>query len=191
MKFSKIVKLILFLILIASIMTGCGEKDANLSEEAKKVVGKWAYIHDRETTIIELKKDGTAKYEKETYSFDADGTYITLTNDKNETLKFRYVIESDGMLFYKTTEYTFEGEGEPKGIVGYWANPNKWSFEFSSQGTFMEDGYFPGMYTVDEANSSVKLIYTDHFEDTIVYYKVDGEHLSLEYPWKMVKTGTK
>jgi hypothetical protein len=62
---------------------------------------------------------------------------------------------------------------------------------FTDKGTFLEDGYFPGYYTVDEANSTLKLVYNDQFEDTICYFRLEGDKLYIEYPWPMVKMSSK
>ena len=190
MKFKRIVLAATLLAITAAVCVGCGKK-TDLSAEAVKLVGSWAYNHDSKTEIIRLKSNGTAKYNKEKYTFEADGTFITLTDDAGQTQTLRYVLESDGMLLYQTTEYTYSGAGEPEGIIGTWENPNKWSFEFTEEGTFMEDGYFPGYYILDSASNSAKLIYTDQFEDTTIYFQESGTSLAVEYPWKMVKTGTK
>ena len=39
----------------------------------------------------------------------------------------------------------------------------------------------------EEGDSSFKLMYIDHFEDTVCYYTLDGNVLMVEYPWQMVK----
>lgn len=163
------------------IFGGCGEKSDS------PLVGNWAYIHDTETTIISLKSDGKAEYEGEKYSYTTDDTYINLTKD-GESLKLRYELTKDGFLMYQTTEYEYQGDGTPESIIGNWYNPTtKWSYEFTEEGTFKEDGYFPGYFTVDENNSSIKLMYNDHFEDTIIYYGIEGTKLTIDYPWAMVK----
>ena len=189
MKSGKFICLLLLLAFAAAVLYGCGEK-AELSASAKKLVGSWAYNHDSETEILRLKANGVAKYGDEKYSFEADESFLLLTDDKGETMSLRYEPTDDGMLLYQTAYYTYSGEGEPDGIIGTWENPNKWSFEFTEEGTFMEDGYFPGYYMQDSENCSLKLIYTDQFEDTTIYYSQNGTELIVEYPWKMVKTGT-
>ncbi len=184
----KILRLFAVIAILVVALAGCGKNDSNLSEAQKKVCGSWAYVHDKETEVLKLKDDGTAKYEKNKYTYEVNDTYITLMNTKGETVKFRYEMDGEDMLLYFETEYEYSGETEPNGIIGVWSNEKKWSFEFTTDGTFMEDGYFPGYYFQDEATKSVKLVYNDHFEDTTIYYTVDGNKLTLQYPWKMVTT---
>ena len=84
--------------------------------------------------------------------------------------------------------YEYKDEGTPDGIIGNWYNAEKkWSFEFTSSGTFKEDGYFPGYYTLGEDGTSISLVYNDHFLDSTLYYSIDGNQLTLEYPWPMVE----
>ena len=51
----------------------------------------------------------------------------------------------------------------------------------------MEDGYFPGTYTVDEESGSFRLHYAGgQLDDTVCYFTLDGDALTVEYPWRMV-----
>ena len=164
-------------------LCGCGG-----SKVDSRLCGDWAYIHEDVKTILSIKSNGKAEYKGQQYTASADEEYIELKSGR-EDLKLRYVIENDGILVYETKAYEYDGEGTPDSIVGNWiAMPERWTFEFNDAGEFKEDGYFPGYYTVDEANHSVKLVYNDHFEDTTIYYTIDGNILTIEYPWKMVKT---
>lgn len=173
--------------LIAALMLLAGCASAELSEQAGQIKGKWAYIHDEETTILRLKSDGTATFHDKDYTYDCDDEYIMLTAD-GETLNLRYIVDGDNLYIYEQTVYKYDGEGEPDGLVGKWiCAEKKWEFEFTDKGTFKEDGYFPGYYTVDETAGTFKLIYNDQFEDTVCYYHIDGDEMLLEYPWCMVK----
>lgn len=173
-------KLLLSVLLIVFVLCGCG-KNANVGP----IAGEWAYIHDTQTAAFVVKNDGKAILDKVSYTAAADDTYITLKDSDGNEEKLKYVLDKDGMLLYKNTTYTFSGD-TPSGIIGTWTH-DKWSFEFTEEGTFIEDGYFPGYYVVDEADKSIKLIYNDHFEDTTVYYEMNGNELLLQYPWRMVK----
>lgn len=169
------------MVLILS-FAGCGKQQGPL-------VGKWAYVHDETTTVLELASNGKAVYEGNSYTYTNDDQFIILKDKNGNENRFRYVIEKDGFLFYKTTEYVNKDNEAPSSIVGVWTGKevDKWSFEFTENGEFMEDGYFPGYYTIDENAKTVKLVYNDHFEDTICYYQKDGNELTIEYPWKMVQ----
>ncbi len=175
------------------LVTGCGSTGKNaISEEAKAVCGSWAYIHDRETEVVRFQENGSAKYEDEKYTFNSDGTYITLTDKQQGTQKLRYLVDDEGMYLFKNTIYKFTGEGEPENLIGVWQDETTgWSFQFTEEGTFLEDGYFPGTFTADEKAGIVKLMYSDQFEDTVCYYHVEGNTLYMEYPWRMVHTTKK
>lgn len=151
----------------------------------------WAYIHEPEVEILRLGDDGKASFKGKAYEYSKDEQFLTLTDDNNQVLKMRCVMKNEKMLLYETTTYRYAGEGEPDGIMGFWSSEeNSWAYEFTEKGTFLEDGVFPGHYLVDEEEGTIKLMYNDHFEDTYVYYLIDGDQLIIEYPWPMVKTET-
>jgi len=179
-------------VLMLAVMSACGKSvdSDSLSEEAQKICGSWAYNHDKETAVAVFRKDGTAEYEGHDYTFECDSSFISLTDDEGGVLKLRYKLDDEDMYLYSYNTYSYSGEGFPVSLVGVWLCPEKnWSYIFTDKGTFMEDGYFPGHYSVDEASSSFKLMYNDHFEDTVCYYSLEGDKLYIEYPWKMVRTG--
>ena len=165
-----------------------------LSACGKKVegafIGDWAYVHETTKTVLALNDNGKAEYLGDSYKYTADDDFLYLESSK-ENIKLRYRMDGEKLYIYQTTEYTYDGEGNPSDIIGNWVcTEKKWSFEFTEEGTFKEDGYFPGYYTVDEEAGTVKLIYNDHFEDTSFYYVLDGNKLTIEYPWETVRTQT-
>lgn len=164
-------------------VAGCGKTNSNVGE----LKGNWGYIHEPETTVLSVKENGKTVFEGKNYTIDVAEDFITLSSS-GESEKMRYVLDKDGLLLYKNTVYYLEGDSSD-GIVGRWVGENgKWSFEFTENGTFQEDGYFPGYYAVDENSGVIKLMYNDHFEDTVCYYVVEGNKLTLQYPWRMVKS---
>ena len=165
-----------------------GDRDA--AATAESLMGNWAYIHDTENPVLAFSINRNAIFEGKLYTYDCDGDFINLTDENGNVKKMRFVLDKDGMYLFKSTTYEFTGEGKPDGLIGVWeCKEQNWSFEFTKMGTFREDAYFPGYYTVDEAASTFKLIYNDHFEDTTCYYQLDGNKLTIEYPWRMVKVG--
>lgn len=181
----RLFSLLTVLVLVCSFFTGCGNDGPKVESP---ILGKWAYIHDDETMILQLKDNGVAIYHKEKYNFTDENGFLILKADGKEDLKLRYTIDGEDILLYEHEDYYYQGEGTPEGLVGLWENDEtKWSLEFTSEGSFLEETYFPGYYTVDEENSSFKLMYTDKFEDTTCYYQIEGNTLHVEYPWKMVK----
>ncbi len=192
MKNTKFIATFLVIVLILLLMTACGKNNTALSEEAQGICDSWAYIHDKETAIAVFHKDGTAQYEGEDYSFECDSQFIKLKNSEGETTKLRYSLDDEGMYLYSNNTYTFSGEGEPSGLIGEWScAEKKWSYSFTEEGTFLEDGFFPGYYTVDDENSTFKLVYNDQFEDTVCYFRIEENKMFIEYPWRMVKTSNK
>lgn len=156
---------------------------------AEDITGSWAYIHAPEEAAFILNPDGSAQLDGKAYQYTLDGDRIVLTNKKGDVSRLRYVWDGDNILLYKTAVYIYEGKGQPAGLIGIWKDAtDKWSYQFTEKGTFLEDGYFPGYYTVDEAGKSFKLVYVDQFADTICYYEIDGDRLTVEYPWPMVRT---
>lgn len=194
MNITKILKVSSTVMVIMLMLNACGRNNSvtNFSEEAQKICGSWAYNHDKTTEVAVFHKDGTAQYEGKDYTFECDEQFVQLKGADEETKKLRYVLDKEGMLLYSSNTYTFDGEGEPDGLPGKWTCADKnWSFQFSREGTFMEDGYFPGYYSVDDKESTITLVYTDHFEDTVCYYQLTENKLTIEYPWRMVPTEAK
>ena len=182
---------VMFMILL---MTACGKNanDTTKSNEVLGLCGSWAYIHDKETAIAVFRQDGIAQYEGKDYTFESDSQFIKLMDNDGETLQLRYLIDDEGIYLYSNNTYNLSGEGKPDGLLGEWSCPEKnWSFSFTEGGTFMEDGYFPGYYTVDEENSTIKLVYNDQFEDTVCYFRLEDNKLHIEYPWRMVRISEK
>lgn len=171
------------LIMCLSTLTGCMTYNDNGA-----LTGQWAYNHDPKTAIIQLADGGKAVYNNKNYTYTMDDTFITLTDKSGSTIRMRYVITSDGFDLYQTTTYRYTSEGTPDGILGSWfCDETNESFEFTVNGTFNEDGYFPGYYSVDEEASSIYLVYNDHFLDTILYYHLNGDEMVIDYPWPMVR----
>ena len=178
--------LAILLIFTLIICTLCGCDNASTNNVPDEFEGKWAYVHDTETPILTVKPDGKAEYKGESYSYARDDQFIILTDKNGNETKHRYLVDTDGIYVYEDVVYTYTGEGTPEGLVGVW-QADKWSFEFTANGEFKEDSYFPGYYTLNEELGTIKLIYNDHFTDTVLYYSIEGNELHMEYPWLLVK----
>ncbi len=171
------------ILMMGTLLVGCGSQKVE-----SPVVGKWAYIHDETTEILNVSANGTAVYKGDKYKVADENGFLILSGTGKDKLKLRYEISGEDLYLYEPAFYTFEGSEDPEGLIGKWSNPTtKWSFEFYDDGTFREDGYFPGYYMLDEATSSFKLAYEDHFEDTTCYYNIEGRELTVEYPWRMIR----
>ncbi len=153
----------------------------------------FAYIHDPETEILSLSDNGKAVYKDSNYSYTMDDSFITLKGDDGSEMKLRYVPDDkdeNRMILYEKSTYDFDGEGTPNGVIGSWKQDNGWTFEFTTKGTFAEENIFFGHYAVDEKEGTIKLMYDEPIEDALLYYSVDGNSLTIDYPWPMVKTGS-
>ena len=134
--------------------------------------------------MIALSDNGKATYKGNEYTYTKDDTYITLRNEGGEQ-RIRYEMDGDNMTLYEESTYTRAGSGE--GVVGTWTQSNGWSYVFTENGEFSEEGIFYGHYTVEEDKSRIKLMYDDPIEDAYLYYTLDGDKLTVAYPWPMVR----
>ena len=178
--FTTKIRLIIFTAIFIMLMSGC----------AGKTVEEWAYNHDPGTTILKLSSDGKAEFLGVKYSYTLADDVLTLTAADGTVTSMRFIPDGENQkLLYETFVYEYTGEGEPSGVLGTWQEVNgNLSFEFTDKGTFREDYYSPGYYSVDEENGVIKLVYNDHYADTYIYYKVEGRYLTVDYPWTVVPT---
>ena len=169
-------------VFLLSVMTGCGAT----SEQ-------WAYNHEPENKILELFSNGKAEYKGNGYTYTKDDSFIHLKDKSGNTTDIRYVMEGDEMLFYEASAYHREGGSAEDGVYGLWKqNEGKEFFQFNKDGKFSEDNIFFGKYGLDKDAGTIKLMYSDPLQDTILYYTLDGDTITIEYPWRLVriKTGT-
>jgi hypothetical protein len=183
---------------MATFITGCGKNE-------KKTAESWAYNFEDTAEVLRFDSDGTAFYlakeyengvqvkkEKNFSSYNKDDSYYTLKSSNGEELKFRYLRNDDGMVIYEKSTYKYSSVNTEaqNGVLGVWINPEfeKYYFEFTSSGTFMEDGIFAGYYEVNESEGTIKLKYNDPVPDTVFYYQINGDEMTVEYPWQLVPT---
>ena len=172
---------VLFISFIILLCTACGENSS--------VAGKWAYNYEPEETVLKITGNGQAVYDGTDYECIDDGQFLTLTSSGEEAYRFRYILKGDEMLLYIPTKYTFSGDEPSDNLIGLWQTENKkWSFEFTKDGRFSEDGLFSGKFISDKGSSTFTLDYNEDFEDTICYYSINGDTLTVEYPWTMVRS---
>ncbi len=167
----------LVILSIAVIATGCGRKTES-----------WAYSHEPTKETIALYDNGKAVYKGVGYRYVKDDSYITLIDkDKNE-IKLRYTMGKDGMTLYEKSTYKLAEGEKHDGLVGNWVQDNGWSYVFTDDGEFSEEGIFFGHYSVDEDDSCIRLMYNDPIEDAYLYYTLNDDELIIDYPWPMTKT---
>lgn len=175
------VSLICALIMTVALLSGCSKTPYD---------GNWSYIHDNQTVALTINgKKATVDGVECTVA--SEGDELKLTGKNGDSFVVGASDTKDQIVLYKFTTYEYEGQGSPDGLVGLWKSKENWSFEFTDQGTFKEDGYFPGYYTDNKDKGTFQLAYNDHFVDTECRYTIEGNKLTVEYPWPMVKTAGK
>ncbi len=164
------------IVFMVQVLTGCGSK-----------AEKWAYNHDPDKAVIAFYDNGKSVYKGNSYTFTRDGQYINLTDIFGKEQKLRYTMENGNMLLYEKSTYKYDGEKAGDGITGVWKQDNGWSYQFTEDGRFSEENIFFGHYSLDEENKCIKLMYDDPLEDTYLYYTLEGDELTIDYPWPMVR----
>lgn len=185
--FRRFICFILFALCLFSAFSVCSF--ASDSSEAEVILtGKWGYIHDPDTPSLIIKANGKAELDGKKYTYSIEDNHLVLTDKKGKSESLRFLIDDTGIYLYKNAVYQYDGEDEPSSLEGVWkCEEYHWSYEFTSSGSFKEDGFFPGYYTVNEEDSSFTLVYNDQFEDTTCFYQLNGSELTVSYPWRMVK----
>ncbi len=177
MKKIRNVILIITFSLLFLIPMGCGKKTES-----------WAYSHEPGEETIAFYSNGKAVYKGTEYNCKKDDTFITLTGKDKEEIKLRYEMNGDSMILYEKSTYKYDGSKDGDGIVGTWKQDNGWSYVFTNEGEFSEENIFFGHYSVDEEKSCIKLMYNDPIDDAYLYYTLNGDELTIDYPWPMTRT---
>ena len=169
------------IITVSLMMGGCG---------AKVTTEKWAYDHEPDKEILSLSSNGKAVYKETGYTYTKDDSYIDLKDNSGNTTDLRYLIDGEKMIVYETSTYYRDGGETKDGIYGVWKQDNGWLFRFTKDGQFSEEDFFSGSYRINKDEQSIKLMYSDPIPDAILYYSLDGDSLTIEYPWPMVPLQT-
>lgn len=183
MKKLRIISVFLVVCIVISALAGCSRRPEGFLD------GRWAYIYDDKTTALKITTNGKAVFDGVHYDCEYDDEYIYLKGN-DVTQKLRYKKNGDdGIFLYKVTTYKYQSEEPQNGLVGCWVSVDneRVGYEFTADGYFREDFYIPGYYTVNEDEGTIFCVYNDHYEDTTVYYILDGDKLVIEYPWPMIK----
>ena len=180
-------KRIVFLVLVLAMCVGCC--GATFAEGSFALLGTWAYDYDSETVVLKVNEDGTAWYKEKDYSWEDRDGFLLLTDEKGETCSLRYTLMEDKKVIYPKTSYhrgkEVEGQG---GLIGIWeGTESESSFVFTPTGYFLEDSVFAGNFQVNTEAGAFLLHYGDVFADTLCYYTIENEILTVEYPWTLVE----
>jgi len=169
-------------------MSGCGKTQVVQTAEEIALHGEWCYSHDEKKPVAVFSEDRSAKFEGVKYQYTCEEGSINLTDKDGVVKKLRYLANGDKMYVYIQSTYTRQQEWGGTGIVGVWHCEEKgWTFEFTDKGTFMEDGALTGYYEVNEESGTIKLMYLEALEDTVFFYELTDNTLSVEYPWLMIR----
>ena len=95
------------LVLSVFVLTGCGEKQEDKKEEAKGLVGQWAYST---SFVYTFNEDKTGDYSGKKFTYEDNGTEISITYEGNTSpLVLKYRIEGNKLIvtdsFGKDVEY--------------------------------------------------------------------------------------
>lgn len=187
MKHCKLLAATSIAVMLFTGICGCGNQ-IKQNDYEKALLGKWAYAHDTGKVEAIFQENGDAKFEGNHYTYTCDEERIHFKSKNSNSLDLRYAQNNNQMYVYIQSTYTRQIEGSDDSIIGVWCCEEKgWTYEFTSNGTFMEDGALTGYYEVDEQAGTVKLIYGELLEDTIFYYQLTDDGLFIEYPWLMMK----
>lgn len=179
MSFKKLPAIVCTMLLVFVLSVACSSENSDSSYK-----GNWSYSYEPKEPALVVKNSGKAKLDGKNFTYTEKNGILKLENKAGDLAFAKFKNDDKKHIFlYKHTTYTGANND---GLIGKWTS-GKWSFEFTADGTFLEDGYFPGYYTVDEENSTIALIYNDQFENTIVPYELKDNKLILDYPWEMVK----
>ena len=159
-----------------------------LAENSCPLVGSWAFSYEPETLVLRLDESGSAWYRDAEYTWSDQDNLLTLTNKDGESLLLRYMIAEDQTFIYPRTVYhrgkNVEGQG---GLIGIWeGEEGDSSYVFTPAGAFLEDSVLSGSFMADADQGTFLLHYGDAFADTLCYYTVKDDLLTVEYPWPVV-----
>ncbi|MBQ6661892.1 MAG: hypothetical protein IJM57_10845 [Lachnospiraceae bacterium] len=177
--------------------SGAPEATPTPPEKPDNVDRWWAETTERGKAFMIFYKDGSAMYDGKNYkSYEVTDTAIRFTSEDGKVTTVLYYDETSksGELrknVYRTATYTFVSSALNEKcdgtLIGLWESPeNHWSFQFTKSGVFLEDEILPGHYYVND-NGTVRLSYDGHLPESLLYYHVDGNVLTVDYPWPLVE----
>ena len=179
-------KLVCLLLLFALCAAGTA-----VSESTQITAGDWAFIHAPEESVLLLREDRTAVFRGAECSWTGDGELIHLIPEEGGEITLRLVTTEEKTVLYIPTEYVRAEGYIREGLPGVWTGKEagKSSFIFRDDSVFLEDGTFTGTFRVDEEAGTILLVYSQYFDDTLCYFRMDGnDALTVDYPWTVTET---
>ncbi len=172
------------------ICTGCNGSKNNSTVKPtlddSNVKEWWAFSYDEKVPALILRKDGTASYKGTEYvRYETAENMYKLTDENGATLELEYSEKNGKRLLYDIWEYKRTYGDSGPSVVGVWESGRNY-FEFTTNQTFQEDGVFFGHYSVDVDAGTVKLVYERDLDDTIFYYHIENDVMTVRYPFVMI-----
>ena len=152
--------------------------------------GDWAFNHAPEESVLLVREDGTAVFQGKEYTWETEEEFLHLTDAEGTKTSLRYRTEDGKTLLYLPAEYRRAEDVPGEGLLGAWIGKESEgsNYIFRGDGMFLEDGTFTGTYQIDAEAGTVLLHYIRYFDDTLVYFRVEGnDTLKVEYPWPLVE----
>lgn len=170
---------------------------AALAEEKSDVsgvsplAGEWAFEYEPAVLILRVSEDGSAWYRGTDYVWEDQEGFLKLSDPsgEQESVLLRYAVSEEQKIIYPRTSYHRGKEVEGQnGLIGIWEGVSDGSnFVFTPSGYFLEDSSFSGNFMINEENGTFLLHYGDLFADTLCYFSITDEILTVEYPWRIVE----
>lgn len=146
----------------------------------------WAFDYDEETPALIIRKDGTASYKGVEYAgYEITDNMYKLTDASGAVLELEFSDKGGKRQLYDIWEYKRTYGTSGPSVVGVWESGNNY-FEFTVNQTFQEDGMFFGHYSVDVNAGTVKLMYERDLDDTVFYYHIENDVMTVRYPFLVV-----
>ena len=179
---------LLVLVCCISFAVVCG------SGEPCPLLGDWAFDYEPAAAVLTVKDDGTACWNGADFTWEDDGSFLLLKDQAGETASLRYLVKEGRVQVFLAGTYTRTAKDRDEEIFGAWKKDGSYgnSFIFEKDMRFMEDGTFVGTFSLDEEAGTFTLKYQPAiFEDTTCYFTREGDSMTVEYPWTVVKTQEK
>lgn len=160
------------------------------AENSHPLQGEWAFPYEPEKTVLTVREDGNAVLQGKEYRWQEDEPgFLKMTDAEDHTLLLRYSAADEKTVIYLQTSYHRGEEKEGQGgLIGIWEGENDGSsFVFTPMGYFLEDSVFSGNFMADPEKGTFLLHYGDVFADTVCYYSIENEILTVEYPWEIIR----
>ncbi len=157
------------------------------AEQACPLIGRWTFP-GLDEVVLRVEADGTAVYQGQAFDWTDRGDALELVSADGTVTVLRYLSDESGMWIWPATVYARTEGDAGSGLTGAWSVPEtpRVSFVFRADGTFVEDTVFTGTWTADEEAGTFRLDYGGMFDPVVCRWSIEGDRLTVEYPWQLV-----